>query len=78
MNNMGAHQLNLIGIILEKRSNGWMYKDIANYLNELGYKTSRGREPTAALAERMHKKYLLKKAREQEEIVSVDSITLFC
>jgi len=51
---MGAHQLNLIGIILENRGNGWINKDIANYLNELGYKTSRGREPTAALVERMH------------------------
>jgi len=39
--------------MMRLRSEGLMYKDIANYLSDRGYKSSYGRELSAKLVERM-------------------------
>ena len=39
----GVYQETLGEDIRGKRENGWMYKEIASYLNERGFKSSRGR-----------------------------------
>ena len=60
----GVYQQTLGEDIREKRENGWMYKEIASYLNERGFKSSRGRVLKANHVERMYKKLLLKRERE--------------
>ena len=45
----------------EKGKMGGCYKEIASYLNDRGFKSSRGRVLSATLVERMYKKLLLKK-----------------
>ena len=57
----GVYQETLGEDIRGKRENGWMYKEIASYLNERGFKSSRGRVLKANHVERMYKKLLLKK-----------------
>ena len=50
----GFYQETLGGDIREKRENGWMYKDIASYLSERGFKSTRGRVLKANHVERMY------------------------
>ena len=50
----------LLSEIRRRRSNGWMYKQIAAYLTTRGYLSTRGRELSAKLVERMYKKSLRK------------------
>jgi len=56
----------LIRHIEEFRGKSWRYKDISEYLKSLGYKSSRGKEISPQLVERMYKKYLRKLKRENE------------
>ena len=60
LGNYGVYQETLGEDIREKRENGWML-EIASYLNDRGFKSSRGRVLSAKLVERMYKKLLLKK-----------------
>jgi hypothetical protein len=70
----GFYQETLGGDIREKRENGWMYKDIASYLSERGFKSTRGRVLKANHVERMYKKLLLKREREGEVDIGVENV----
>ena len=69
-----AYQNLLLSEIRRRRSNGWMYKQIAAYLTTRGYLSTRGRELSAKLVERMYKKSLTKEDREGAVDVSIGDI----
>ena len=57
---LSRYQENLIRVIEELKGDSWTYKDISEYLKSKGYRSSRGKELSPQLVERMHKKYLRK------------------
>ena len=72
----GVYQETLGEDIRKKRENGWMYKEIASYLNERGFKSSRGRVLKANHVERMYKKLLLKRKLEGERDIGIENIRI--
>ena len=71
----GVYQETLGEDIREKRENGWML-EIASYLNDRGFKSSRGRVLSATLVERMYKKLLLKREREGEVDIGIENVRI--
>ena len=57
---LSRYQENLIEIIKNLRGNSWTYKDISEYLVSKGYRSSRGKDLSPKLVERMYTKYLKK------------------
>ena len=51
-----------------------MYKEISTHLSTLGYRSTRSKELSAKLVERMYKKSLRKKEREQTTYIAIDNI----
>ena len=72
----GFYQETLGGDIREKRENGWMYKDIASYLSERGFKSTRGRVLKANHVERMYKKLLEKREWEGERDIGIRDVRI--
>ena len=56
MNGYSEYTKELVGEIEKYRKKGIMYKDIADYLRGRGFRSSRGKELSAKLVERMLKK----------------------
>ena len=56
MNGYSEYTKELVGEIEKYRKKGIMYKDIADYLRGRGFRSSRGKELSAKLVERMFKK----------------------
>ena len=69
-----AYQNLLLSEIRRRRSNGWMYKQIAAYLTTRGYLSTRGKPLSAKLVERMYKSSLTKEEREGAVDVSIGDI----
>ena len=61
---LSRYQEELIRVIEELRGKSWRYKDVSDYLNSKNYKSSRGKDLSPQLVERMYKKYLRKIERE--------------
>ena len=61
---LSRYQENLIEIIKELREYSWTYKDISTHLISKGYRSTRDKELSPQLVERMYKKYLKKIERE--------------
>ena len=72
----GVYQETLGEDIKRLRENGWMYKEISQYLTERGYMSSRGRVLKANLVERMYKKLLLKRKREGERNMEIENMRI--
>lgn len=64
LNGLSRYQEELIRHIEELREKSWTFKDISEYLISKGYRSSRGKELSPQLVERMYKKYLRKIERE--------------
>lgn len=64
LNGLSRYQEELIRVIGELREKSWTFKDISEYLNSKNYKSSRGKDLSPQLVERMYKKYLRKIERE--------------
>lgn len=62
----------LMGIIEDLRGRNWEYKEIADYLNSLGYSSRRGKTFKSNLVERSYKKYLIKLEKERLQSISVN------
>lgn len=65
LNGLSRYQEELIRHIEELREKSWTFKDISEYLISKGYRSSRGKELSPQLVERMYKKYLRKIEREK-------------
>ena len=61
---LSRYQEELIRVIEELRGKSWRYKDISDYFNSKNFKSSRGKDLSPQLVERMYKKYLRKIERE--------------
>ena len=64
LNGLSRYQSELIQTIDELRQKSWTYKEISDYLNSKGLKTTRGKPFRPNHVERMLKKYQLKIQRE--------------
>ena len=64
----------LLSEIHVRRCKGWMYKEISTHLSTLGYRSTRGKELSAKLVERMYKKSLGKKEREETTHTALENI----
>ena len=64
LNGLSRYQEELIRVIGELREKSWTFKDISEYLNSKNYKSSRGKDLSPQLVERMYKKYHQKIERE--------------
>ena len=73
---LSRYQENLIEIIKNLRGNSWTYKDISEYLVSKGYRSSRGKDLSPKLVERMYKKYLKKIERENNIEVYLDKTSI--
>ena len=60
LNGLSRYQEELIRHIEELREKSWTYKDISEYLISKGYRSTRDKELSPQLVERMYKKYLKK------------------
>ena len=69
---LSRYQENLIEIIKELREYSWTYKDISTHLISKGYRSTRDKELSPQLVERMYKKYLKKIERENYIEISMD------
>ena len=77
LNYYSRYQSLLLSEIQRRRNNGWMYKQIAEYLTTRGYRSTRGRDLSAKLVERMYKKSIKNKEREQTTHMSIENIQVF-
>ena len=64
----------LLSEIRRRRPKGWMYKQIAAYLTNRGYLSTRGKPLSAKLIERMYKSSLTKEESEGAVDVSIGDI----
>ena len=72
LNGLSRYQEELIRNIEELRGKSWMFKDISDFLKSKNFKSSRGKEISPQLVERMYKKYLKKIERENYIEISMD------
>lgn len=68
---LSRYQEELIRLIEEFRGKSWMYREISDYLISQGFKSSRGKDLSPQLVERMYKKYLRKVQRENQILISL-------
>tara|TARA_A200000113_G_scaffold217091_1_gene223110 strand:+ start:660 stop:911 length:252 start_codon:yes stop_codon:yes gene_type:complete len=68
---LSRYQEELIRLIEEFRGKSWMYREISDYLISRGFKSSRGKDLSPQLVERMYKKYLRKVQRENQISISL-------
>ena len=73
---LSRYQENLIEIIKELRENSWTFKDISEFLISKGYRSTRDKELSPQLVERMYKKYLKKIERENYIEVYLDRTSI--
>ena len=66
----------LVNEIKSMRNMGYMYKDITNHLKDRGFRSSRNKEMSTKLTERMLKKKYISERRHVEEFVSYEDIEL--
>ena len=69
---LSRYQEEVIRHIVDLREKSWTFKDISEYLISKGYRSSRGKELSPQLVERMYKKYLKKIERENYIEISMD------
>ena len=73
---LSRYQENLIEIIKELREYSWTYKDISTHLISKGYRSTRDKELSPQLVERMYKKYLKKTERENNIEIYLDNTSI--
>ena len=73
---LSRYQENLIEIIKELREYSWTYKDISTHLISKGYRSTRNKELSPQLVERMYKKYLKKIERENHIEIYLDKTSI--
>ena len=73
---LSRYQENLIEIIKELRENSWTFKDISEFLISKGYRSTRDKELSPQLVERMYKKYLKKIERENNIDIYLDRTSI--
>jgi len=66
----------LVNEIKMMRNKGYMYKDITNHLKGRGFRSSRNKEMSSKLTERMLKKKYISESRHVEEFVSYEDVEL--
>ena len=64
----------LVGEIEKYRDKGIMYKDIANYLKGRGFRSSRGKELSAKLIERMLKKKIESDKKREVKLGDIEEL----
>ena len=73
---LSRYQENLIEVIKELREYSWTYKDISTHLISKGYRSTRDKELSPQLVERMYKKYLKKTERENNIEIYLDNTSI--
>ena len=76
LNGLSRYQEELIRHIEELREKSWTYKDISEYLISKGYRSTRDKELSPQLVERMYKKYLKKTERENNIEIYLDNTSI--
>jgi len=66
VNGLSRYQEELIRVIEELREESRTFKEISEYLKSKGYRSTRDKELSPQLVERMYKKYLKKIEREDQ------------
>lgn len=64
----------LVNEIETLRNQGLYYKDISEYLNGRGFKSSRGKVLNSKLVERMLKKKFVSDKRKKLEVLSISNL----
>ena len=73
---LSRYQENLIEVIKKLREYSWTYKDISTHLISKGYRSTRDKELSPQLVERMYKKYLKKTERENNIEIYLDNTSI--
>ena len=73
---LSRYQEDLIEVIKELREYSWTYKDISTHLISKGYRSTRDKELSPQLVERMYKKYLKKTERENNIEIYLDKTSI--
>ena len=61
---------------MDLREKSWTFKDISKYLISKGYRSTRDKELSPQLVERMYKKYLKKTERENNIEIYLDNTSI--
>ena len=74
MNGYSEYTKELVGEIEKYRKKGIMYKDIADYLRGRGFRSSRGKELSAKLIERMLKKKIESDKKREVKLGDIEDL----